>query len=40
MKTSEDDPIEKRYNSCSVQDMYIIRQAEFNGLWIDYEPED
>lgn len=40
MKSSEDDPIEKRYNSCSIKDMYIIRQAEFNGLWVDYEPED
>lgn len=39
MKDPDDDPVDKRYYSCSVQDMYIIRQAEFNGLWIDYEPE-
>ena len=39
MKDPDDDPVDKRYYSCSVQDMYIIRQAEFNGLWIDYESE-
>lgn len=39
MKDPDDDPVDKRYYSCSVQDMYIIRQAEYNGLWIDYEPE-
>lgn len=39
MKNSEDEPIYTRYNSCSVEDLYIIRQAEFNGLWIDDEQE-
>lgn len=39
LKNPDDDPVDKRYYSCSVQDMYIIRQAEFNGLWINYEPE-
>jgi len=40
MKNPHDDPVEKRYQRCSVEDMYIIRNSEYNGLWIDYEPEN
>lgn len=30
MENPEDDPIEKRYKCCSVEDMYPLRNAEFN----------
>jgi len=35
MKNPDDDPLEMRFNRCSLEDMYILRQAQFNGLWID-----
>ncbi len=35
MQDAGDDLIEKRYCSCSAEDMYIIRQAEFNGVWTE-----